>query len=92
MNPYYSLNTYLKDTYGEKLYKLSLNAGMTCPNRDGHLDTRGCIFCSAGGSGDFAESSFLSITEQIEQGKLRVQKKMKGNKIYKTDKQQGPNV
>ena len=80
MNPYYSLNTYLKDTYGEKLYKLSLNAGMTCPNRDGHLDTRGCIFCSAGGSGDFAESSFLSITEQIEQGKLRVQKKMKGNK------------
>lgn len=80
MNPYYSLNNYLKDTYGEKLYKLSLNAGMTCPNRDGHLDTRGCIFCSAGGSGDFAESSLLSVTEQIEQAKLRVKNKMKGTK------------
>lgn len=79
MNPYYSLNAYLKDTYGEKMYKLSLNAKMTCPNRDGLLDTRGCIFCSAGGSGDFAECPDLSITEQIEQGKLRVQKKMKGN-------------
>lgn len=79
MNPYYSLNAYLKDTYGEKMYKLSLNAGMTCPNRDGLLDTRGCIFCSAGGSGDFAEHPDLSITEQIEHGKLRVQKKMKGS-------------
>ena len=80
MKPYYSLNSYLKDTYGEKLYKLSLNAGMTCPNRDGYLDTRGCIFCSAGGSGDFAESSLLSITEQIEQAKLRVKSKMTGTK------------
>lgn len=78
--PYYSLNTYLKDMYGEKLYKLSLNAGMTCPNRDGTLDTRGCIFCSAGGSGDFAESSNLSVTEQIEAAKLRVRNKMKGTK------------
>ena len=43
--------------FGEKLYKLSLSAGCTCPNRDGTLDTRGCIFCSAGGSGDFAEST-----------------------------------
>ena len=77
--PYYSLNTYLKKTYGEKLYKLSLNAGMTCPNRDGTLDTRGCIFCSAGGSGDFAENPMDSITKQIEAAKLRVQHKMKGN-------------
>ncbi len=51
---YYSLNEHLKDKFGEKLYKLSLNGGMSCPNRDGHIDTRGCIFCSAGGSGDFA--------------------------------------
>ncbi len=77
--PYYSLNTYLKNTYGEKLYKLSLNAGMTCPNRDGTLDTRGCIFCSAGGSGDFAENPKNSITEQIEAAKMRVRSKMKGN-------------
>ena len=77
--PYYSLNRYLKDTYGEKLYKLSLNAGMTCPNRDGTLDSRGCIFCSAGGSGDFAENSDISITNQIETAKLRVRNKMKGH-------------
>jgi len=52
--PYYSLNAYFKHTYGEKIYKIAVNAGLTCPNRDGTLDTRGCIFCSAGGSGDFA--------------------------------------
>lgn len=52
--PYYSLDAFCKNTYGEKLYKIALNAGMTCPNRDGTLDYRGCIFCSAGGSGDFA--------------------------------------
>lgn len=77
--PYYSLNTYLKKTYGEKLYKLSLNAGLSCPNRDGTLDTRGCIFCSAGGSGDFAENPMDSIARQIEAAKLRVRRKMKGN-------------
>ncbi|MCM1126960.1 MAG: TIGR01212 family radical SAM protein [Lachnospiraceae bacterium] len=51
---YYSLDAYCKNTFGEKLYKVSLNAGLTCPNRDGTLDTRGCIFCSPEGSGDFA--------------------------------------
>ena len=66
---YYSLNEYLKNTFGSKVYKISLNGGMTCPNRDGHLDTRGCIFCSKGGSGDFAASPTLSITEQIESAK-----------------------
>ena len=52
--PYYSLDAYLKKTFGEKVYKLSLDGGMTCPNRDGTCGDRGCIFCSAGGSGDFA--------------------------------------
>lgn len=66
---YYSIDSYLKTTYGHKLYKISLDGGMTCPNRDGTLDYRGCIFCSAGGSGDFASSRRLSITEQIETGK-----------------------
>ena len=47
---YHSLDYHLKHTYGEKLYKLALNGGMTCPNRDGTLGDRGCIFCSAGGS------------------------------------------
>lgn len=77
---YYSLNKYLRDTFGDKVYKLSLNAGFTCPNRDGKLGTKGCIFCSAGGSGDFAESSSLSIAQQIERGKERVSKKIKSGK------------
>ncbi len=72
MNPYYSLNDALKERYGEKVYKLTLNAGCTCPNRDGKLGTRGCIFCSEGGSGEFASSPTLSITEQIEDGKKRL--------------------
>lgn len=77
---YYSLNNYLRDTFGCKVYKLSLDGGFTCPNRDGTIDTRGCIFCSKGGSGDFAESRLLSITEQIEQGKKRVESKIKSGK------------
>lgn len=59
---YYSLDAWCKNTYGEKLYKIALDAGLTCPNRDGTLDTRGCIFCSAGGSGDFTlEAPFPSL-------------------------------
>lgn len=69
---YHSLDYYLKNTFGEKVYRLSLNGGMTCPNRDGTLGTRGCIFCSAGGSGDFATAPTLSITEQIEKAKDRI--------------------
>ena len=52
--PYYSLDAYMKYTYGQKVYKIAVDAGLTCPNRDGTLGGRGCIFCSAGGSGDFA--------------------------------------
>ena len=77
---YYSLNNYLRETFGCKVYKLSLDGGFTCPNRDGTIGTRGCIFCSAGGSGDFAESRTLSITEQIEHGKKRVEAKIKNGK------------
>lgn len=71
-NRFRSLNTALQERFGEKIYKLSLNGGCTCPNRDGTLGTRGCIFCSAGGSGDFASSPALSITEQIEDAKKRL--------------------
>ncbi len=71
-----TFNNYIKKRFGRKLYKVSLDAGMTCPNRDGKLDTRGCIFCSAGGSGDFASSRALSITEQIEAGKNLVSHKL----------------
>ena len=72
---YHSLDYHLKNTFGEKVYRLSLNGGMTCPNRDGHISTGGCIFCSAGGSGDFAASPMLSITEQIEEAKFRISAK-----------------
>ncbi len=71
------LNDYLKDKLGHKVYKISLNAGMTCPNRDGTLGNDGCIFCSKGGSGDFAASSKLSITQQIEDGIELVRNKIK---------------
>lgn len=77
---YHSLDYYLKNQYGEKIYKLSLNGGMTCPNRDGTLDTRGCIFCSEGGSGDFAADKHLSITKQIEEAKSLVAKKVASQK------------
>lgn len=72
---YYSLNEYLKNTFGEKVYKISLNGGMTCPNRDGTLDTRGCIFCSRGGSGEFSADALLSVGEQLEQAKRRIREK-----------------
>lgn len=77
---YTTLNSYLKERFGQKVYKIALNGGFTCPNRDGTLDTRGCIFCSKGGSGDFAESPDLSITRQIENGKARLSKKIQNGK------------
>lgn len=78
--PYYSLNAWLKDTFGQKIYKLALDGGMTCPNRDGTLGYDGCIFCSHGGSGDFAEPVNASVTEQIEAAKSHVSNKIKDGK------------
>jgi radical SAM protein (TIGR01212 family) len=68
--PYYSLDAFLKNTYGEKLYKIAVDAGFTCPNRDGTLGHEGCLFCSAGGSGDYAvkASEHLSVADQITAG------------------------
>ena len=74
--PYYSLDAYLKKTFGEKVYKLSLDGGMTCPNRDGTCGDRGCIFCSAGGSGDFAASRQTAVSRQLEQAMAQVKRKM----------------
>jgi uncharacterized protein len=89
--PFYSLNQYLQEQYGEKVYKLALNGGMTCPNRDGTLGTRGCLFCSAGGSGEFAVPVCLkgnteavpphSVEQQIEAAKQRLSGKQVGNKF-----------
>ena len=63
--PYNSLSDHLKEKLGSKTVKLSVNAGFTCPNRDGKISTGGCIFCSGSGSGDFAPSAELSIAEQL---------------------------
>ncbi|MBR2953400.1 MAG: TIGR01212 family radical SAM protein [Clostridia bacterium] len=76
---YYSLNEYLNDQFGEKVYKLALDSGCTCPNRDGTLDTRGCIFCH-NGSSHFAETG-TDINEQIENAKNRVKNKIKTDKF-----------
>ncbi len=80
-----TLNKYLRERFGQKVYKLALDGGFTCPNRDGTLGSKGCIFCSAGGSGDFAEDRNLSITQQIENGKRRVVAKMPKNKESNID-------
>ncbi len=64
--PYHSLDYMLKQRFGEKVYKVTLNGRMSCPNRDGTIGHGGCIFCSTGGSGDFAADAALSITEQID--------------------------
>ncbi len=78
---YYSVDYYLKNTFGEKVYRLSLNGGMTCPNRDGTLDTRGCIFCSAAGSGDFAQNARESIPKQLSDAKAQIRAKRNCNKF-----------
>ena len=69
-------NDYYRSRFGGKVYRVSLNGGMTCPNRDGTIDTRGCIFCSRGGSGDFAASASLSVTEQLAEAKRKVAAKL----------------
>lgn len=78
---YFSLNEYCKQTFGEKVYRLSLNGGMTCPNRDGSLGIGGCTFCSEGGSGDFAASYDISISSQIAEAKKRIQQKTDCNQF-----------
>lgn len=77
--PYYSLDAYCKKRYGSKVYKIALDAGLTCPNRDGTLGDRGCIFCSAGGSGDFAVKPKDSVAEQLRIGQAMFGKKKTGN-------------
>ena len=77
---YRTLNDHYREKFGCKVYKLSLDGGFTCPNRDGTLGTGGCIFCSAHGGGEFAEGGCQSVTEQLERAKRRVATKNKDGK------------
>ena len=77
---YRTLNEHYRDQFGCKVYKLSLDGGFTCPNRDGTVGTGGCIFCSAYGGGEFAEGGCQSVAEQLERAKKRVQSKNNGGK------------
>lgn len=78
---YNSLDNYFKNTFGEKIYKVSLDGGFTCPNRDGTLSTKGCIFCSESGSGDFAGSRGKSINDQIEEQLKLIERKFPTGKV-----------
>jgi len=90
--PYFSLNQYLQEKFGEKIYKIALDGGFSCPNRDGNLGNRGCIFCSAGGSGDFSGASIFQnvppsrdflpdIRLQLEAGKQLLSEKYVGQRF-----------
>lgn len=82
--PYHSLDYELKRRFGQKIYKVSLDGGMSCPNRDGTVGTGGCTFCSQGGSGEFAvgRTGYPDVWEQIEQAKTRVHRKISGEGKY----------
>lgn len=80
--PYHSLDWEVQRTFGKKLYRLSVDGGMSCPNRDGTVGTGGCMFCSAGGSGDFAEDRRLSVSDQLFLAKERIRKKLPKTKPY----------
>ena len=77
---YRTLNEHYREKFGCKVYKLAIDAGFTCPNRDGTVGRGGCIFCSANGGGEFAEKSCQSITQQLERAKARVSAKNKDGK------------
>ena len=77
---YTTLNDHYRRKFGCKVYKLAIDAGLTCPNRDGTIDSRGCIFCSAYGGGEFAESTCGSVAQQLERAKTRVRAKNKEGK------------
>ncbi|MBW1716836.1 MAG: TIGR01212 family radical SAM protein [Deltaproteobacteria bacterium] len=80
-NRYFDLNTYLRDIFGCRVQKISLDAGLTCPNRDGRISTGGCIYCNSRGSGTGASRRGLSITEQIMRGKEFLKKRYKAQKF-----------
>ncbi|MCP4689880.1 MAG: TIGR01212 family radical SAM protein [Desulfobacterales bacterium] len=81
MARYYDLNTYFRNLFGERVHKITVDAGFTCPNRDGSISTRGCIYCNARGSGTGAHAKGLSVTDQLVLAKPRVAKRFKAKKF-----------
>ena len=77
---YYSLNYFLREKFGEKVFKISLDGGFSCPNRDGKISKGGCVFCSERGSGDYAGDRHLSISDQFDDIKEMMAKKWKSGK------------
>jgi len=77
---YYSLNYFLREKFGQKVFKISLDAGFSCPNRDGTISKGGCVFCSERGSGDFAGDRNFSISTQFKDIKEMMNKKWKEGK------------
>lgn len=81
-NRFYSLNEFLRDRHNEKILKLSIDGGFTCPNRDGKISTKGCLFCSERGSGDFTSYQKGNITAQLESARLLLEPKWGKNRKY----------
>lgn len=79
--PYHTLNSFYQEKYGEKVYKIAIDGGFTCPNRDGSLDDRGCIFCSESGSGDFAVAKPRTIKDRVLEAKERLSSKTHAQKF-----------
>ncbi len=78
---YYDFNSYLRSIFGCRVQKISVDAGLSCPNRDGAISRKGCIYCNARGSGTGAHAKGLSVTEQIINGKKRLSAKYKAKKF-----------
>ena len=79
--PYRDLNTYFRSLFGSRVHKVTVDAGLNCPNRDGKLSTGGCIYCNAKGSGTGAHGQGISITQQIERSKARIARRFKTDKL-----------
>jgi uncharacterized protein len=79
--PYYDLNAFLRERFGCRVQKISVDAGLSCPNRDGTLSTGGCIYCNARGSGTGAHLRGMGIAEQLEKGKAFLSKRYKARKF-----------
>lgn len=79
--PYRDLNTYFRSLFGTRVHKVTVDAGLSCPNRDGSLSTGGCIYCNASGSGTGAHAQGLSIAQQIERSKARIARRFKTDKL-----------